>query len=251
MCGTPSFAAKRRVLQWVLPSEGLRRVAWRIRASSRGVNRRGLGPRWRLYMPANLSLRNRFLQRATKPREHDNRSHTSSQLSPSANSKITRARRASSARIVRDRARCSRTCCSDSDRLIASVMQASIGVYNSTVQSTSAFPGTEHQALLSRSPALRTKSPENTQMTPSGDAPDRRQAAAHAASNRSLPTITPRRAPSNHPTTRGNYGSKDNAAPRDDRPPRRTSSSSCNTFSVSRFDRTKLDVILGRPFTES
>ena len=169
-------------------------------------------------MPANLSLRNRFLQRATKPREHDNRSHTSSQLSPSANSKITRARRASSAPIVRDRAR---------------------------------FPGTEHQALLSRSPALRTKSPENTQMTPSGDAPDRRQAAAHAASNRSPPTITPRRAPSNHPTTRGNYGSKDNAAPRDDRPPRRTSSSSCNTFSVSRFDRTKLDVILGRPFTES
>src|SRR2546421_4788214 len=79
---------------------------------------------------------NRLLQLATKPRLQSMRSDTSSQVWPSASSKISRARRASSARSVRLLARRVSSISSEFDNLIASLMDAII-VYKWLLQSTS------------------------------------------------------------------------------------------------------------------
>src|SRR5437660_8997575 len=79
---------------------------------------------------------NRLLQLATKPRLQSMRSDTSSQVWPSASSKISRARRASSARSVRLLARRVSSISSEFDNLMASLMDAII-VYEWLLQSTS------------------------------------------------------------------------------------------------------------------
>src|SRR5436190_24263444 len=79
---------------------------------------------------------NRLLQLATKPRLQSMRSDTSSQVWPSANSKISRARRASSARSVRLWARRVSSISSEFDNVMASLMDAII-VYKWLLQSTS------------------------------------------------------------------------------------------------------------------
>src|SRR5258708_3936796 len=79
---------------------------------------------------------NRLLQLATKPRLQSMRSDTSSQVWPSASSKISRARRASSARSVRLLARRVSSISSEFDNVIASLMDAII-VYKWLLQSTS------------------------------------------------------------------------------------------------------------------
>ena len=79
---------------------------------------------------------NRLLQLATKPRLQSMRSDTSSQVWPSASSKISRARRASSARSVRLLARRVSSISSEFDNLMASLMDAII-VYKWLLQSTS------------------------------------------------------------------------------------------------------------------
>src|SRR5437660_5153665 len=79
---------------------------------------------------------NRLLQLATKPRLQSMRSDTSSQVWPSASSKISRARRASSARSVRLLARRVSSISSEFDNLKASLMDAII-VYEWLLQSTS------------------------------------------------------------------------------------------------------------------
>src|SRR5713101_4029136 len=78
---------------------------------------------------------NRLLQLATKPRLQSMRSDTSSQVWPSASSKISRARRASSARSVRLLARRVSSISSEFDNVIASLMDAII-VYKWLLQST-------------------------------------------------------------------------------------------------------------------
>src|ERR1700674_1522180 len=80
---------------------------------------------------------NRLLQLATKPRLQSTRSDTSSHVWPSANSKISRARRASSARSVRLLARRVNSISSEFVNVIASLMDAII-VYKWLLQSTSA-----------------------------------------------------------------------------------------------------------------
>src|SRR5437016_5521801 len=82
---------------------------------------------------------NRLLQLATKPRLQSMRSDTSSHVWPSASSKISRARRASSARFVRLLARRVSSISSEFDNVIASLMDAII-VFKWLLQSTSA-PG--------------------------------------------------------------------------------------------------------------
>src|SRR6266446_2458121 len=79
---------------------------------------------------------NRLLQLATKPRLQSMRSDTSSQVWPSASSKISRARRASSARSVRLWARRVSSISSEFDNVMASLMDAII-VYKWLLQSTS------------------------------------------------------------------------------------------------------------------
>src|SRR5260370_41770254 len=79
---------------------------------------------------------NRLLQLATKPRLQSMRSDTSSQVWPSASSKISRARRASSARSVRLWARRISSISSEFDNVMASLMDAII-VYKWLLQSTS------------------------------------------------------------------------------------------------------------------
>src|SRR6266436_10251182 len=79
---------------------------------------------------------NRLLQLATKPRLQSMRSDTSSQVWPSASSKISRARRASSARSVRLLARRVSSISSEFDNVMASLMDAII-VYKWLLQSTS------------------------------------------------------------------------------------------------------------------
>src|SRR6266852_6156303 len=79
---------------------------------------------------------NRLLQLATKPRLQAMRSDTSSQVWPSASSKISRARRASSARSVRLWARRVSSISSEFDSVMASLMDAII-VYKWLLQSTS------------------------------------------------------------------------------------------------------------------
>src|SRR6266404_1511065 len=79
---------------------------------------------------------NRLLQLATKPRLQSMRSDTSSHVWPSASSKISRARRASSARSVRLLARRVSSISSEFDNLMASLMDAII-VYKWLLQSTS------------------------------------------------------------------------------------------------------------------
>ena len=69
---------------------------------------------------------NRLLQLATKPRLHSIRSEASSHVWPSASSKISRARRASSARSVRLLARRVSSIRSAFVRVMASVMDAII-----------------------------------------------------------------------------------------------------------------------------
>src|SRR5229473_4012305 len=78
---------------------------------------------------------NRLLQLATKPRLQSMRSDTSSQVWPSASSKISRARRASSARSVRLLARRVSSISSEFDSVMASLMDAII-VYKWLLQST-------------------------------------------------------------------------------------------------------------------
>src|SRR6266853_4687275 len=79
---------------------------------------------------------NRLLQLATKPRLQSMRSDTSSHVWPSASSKISRARRASSARFVRLLARRVSSISSEFDNVMASLMDAII-VYKWLLQSTS------------------------------------------------------------------------------------------------------------------
>src|SRR6266853_267505 len=78
---------------------------------------------------------NRLLQLATKPRLQSMRSDTSSHVWPSASSKISRARRASSARFVRLLARRVSSISSEFDNVMASLMDAII-VYKWLFQST-------------------------------------------------------------------------------------------------------------------
>src|SRR5712691_11769339 len=78
---------------------------------------------------------NRLLQLATKPRLQSMRSDTSSHVWPSASSKISRARRASSARFVRLLARRVSSISSEFDNVMASLMDAII-VYKWLLQST-------------------------------------------------------------------------------------------------------------------
>ena len=78
---------------------------------------------------------NRLLQLATKPRLQSMRSDTSSQVWPSASNKISRARRASSARPVRLVARRVNSLSSEFVRLIASLMDTII-VYKWLLHST-------------------------------------------------------------------------------------------------------------------
>src|SRR6266446_226734 len=82
---------------------------------------------------------NRLLQLATKPRLQSMRSDTSSQVWPSASSKISRARRASSARSVRLWARRISSISSEFDNVMASLMDAII-VYKWSLQSTRLTP---------------------------------------------------------------------------------------------------------------
>src|SRR5713226_6677262 len=79
---------------------------------------------------------NRLLQLATKPRLQSMRSDTSSHVWPSASSKISRARRESSARSVRLLARRVSSISSEFDNVMASLMDAII-VYKWLLQSTS------------------------------------------------------------------------------------------------------------------
>src|SRR6266446_6306765 len=79
---------------------------------------------------------NRLLQLATKPRLQSTRSDTSSQVWPSASSKIRRARRASSARSVRLLARRVSSTSSEFVNVIVSLMDTII-VYKWLLQSTS------------------------------------------------------------------------------------------------------------------
>src|SRR5580700_2629677 len=81
---------------------------------------------------------NRLLQLATKPRLQSMRSDTSSQVWPSANNKISRARRASSARLVRLLARRVSSISSEFVNVIASLIDAII-VYKWLLQSTSSL----------------------------------------------------------------------------------------------------------------
>src|SRR5713101_2410614 len=82
---------------------------------------------------------NRLLQLATKPRLQSMRSDTSSHVWPSASSKISRARRESSARSVRLLARRVSSISSEFDNVMASLMDAII-VYKWLLQSTSPCP---------------------------------------------------------------------------------------------------------------
>src|SRR5437762_157125 len=136
---TPKCSASRRVLQCVVPSLGPRRVASRTRASSCGVSTVASWPRCRLYSPASRCSSKRRVQLATKPRLQGTRSHASSHVWPSANSKIKRARRASSARPVRLAARRSSSIRSTFVSSMASLMDAII-VYTWLLQSTSHSP---------------------------------------------------------------------------------------------------------------
>src|SRR6266436_684393 len=79
---------------------------------------------------------NRLLQLATNPRLQSMRLDTSSQVRPSASSKINRARRASSARSVRLWARLVSSISSEFVNVIASFMDTII-VYKWLLQSTS------------------------------------------------------------------------------------------------------------------
>jgi hypothetical protein len=79
---------------------------------------------------------NRLLQLATKPRLQSMRSDTSSQVWPSARSKMSRARRASSARFVRLLARRVSSISSQFVNVIVSLMDTII-VYKWLLQSTS------------------------------------------------------------------------------------------------------------------
>src|SRR6267154_1516495 len=78
---------------------------------------------------------NRLLQLATKPRLQSTRSDTSSQVWPSASSKISRARRASSARSVRLLARRVSSISSEFVNVIVSLIDTII-VYKWLLQST-------------------------------------------------------------------------------------------------------------------
>src|SRR5258708_1477953 len=90
---------------------------------------------------------NCLLQLATKPRLQSMRSDTSSHVWPSASSKISRARRASSARSVRLLARRVSSISSEFDNVIASLMDAII-VYKWLLQSTS-YSESDHDKHLS------------------------------------------------------------------------------------------------------
>src|SRR5215472_14077499 len=90
---------------------------------------------------------NRLLQLATKPRLQSMRSDTSSQVWPSASNKISRARRASSARPVRLVARRVNSLSSECVRVIASLMDTII-VYNWLLQSTRSVREEETTRLL-------------------------------------------------------------------------------------------------------
>src|SRR6516162_7853717 len=107
MCEIDSAEPSLRVLQCVDPSAGLRfTVQSRIRASNRGVSLRAPCPAWRLNSPASRSRPNRLLQRAINASLQLSLSRICAQLWPAANSKISRARRPSSARPLRLAARC-------------------------------------------------------------------------------------------------------------------------------------------------
>src|SRR5713226_5508844 len=95
---------------------------------------------------------NRLLQLATKPRLQSMRSDTLSHVWPSASSKISRARRESSARSVRLLARRVSSISSEFDNVMASLMDAII-VYKWLLQSTRRIIGRERghrRALVPR-----------------------------------------------------------------------------------------------------
>src|SRR5713101_6420648 len=89
---------------------------------------------------------NRLLQLATKPRLQSMRSDTLSHVWPSASSKISRARRESSARSVRLLARRVSSISSEFDNVMASLMDAII-VYKWLLQSTSILAWTRRLFL--------------------------------------------------------------------------------------------------------
>src|SRR5580700_9408153 len=100
---------------------------------------------------------NLLLQLATKPRLQSTRSDTSSQVWPSASSKISRARRASSARSVRLVARRVNSLSSEFVRVIAYLMD-SIIVHKWLLQSTSShFTGNRVYQELTRSERINRK----------------------------------------------------------------------------------------------
>src|SRR5882762_1614491 len=98
---------------------------------------------------------NRLLQLATKPRLQSMRSDTSSQVWPSASSKISRARRASSARSVRLWARRVSSISSEFDNVMASLMDAII-VYKWLLQSTRSNSATDRGIPIRGSAIRRT-----------------------------------------------------------------------------------------------
>jgi hypothetical protein len=57
---TPKWRASLRLLQWLEPSAGGRRVASRILSSSAGVGLSAARPRWREYRPASRWASNRL-----------------------------------------------------------------------------------------------------------------------------------------------------------------------------------------------
>ena len=102
----PSCAPSLRVLHCVEPSGGLRfRVHSRMRASNAGVSVLASWPAWRLNSPARRSARNRLLQRSMNASLQSSLSRIAAHVWPAASSKISRARRASSARPLRLAAR--------------------------------------------------------------------------------------------------------------------------------------------------
>src|SRR5262249_55620185 len=116
-----------RVLQCVDPSAGFRfSVQSRIRASKAGVSLLAPRPAWRLNSPASRSRPNRLLQRAINASLQSSLSRICTQLRPASSSKISRARRPSSARPLRLVARWLNSIRSDSVSIIVLFMSTII-----------------------------------------------------------------------------------------------------------------------------
>src|SRR5260370_25463919 len=107
---------------------------------------------------------NRLLQLATKPRLQSMRSDTSSHVRPSASSKISRARRASSARSVRLSARRVSSISSEFDNVMASLMDAII-VYKRLLQSNNQRTLHPKQVALEKNFGAETPRERNCQLS--------------------------------------------------------------------------------------